>query len=133
MNTAIADPRLTLTRATMSILDSWELKSEEVCSVLGLADGLRARAIQRFRSHQPFPEDPAIDRRADYILRIAGALRTANPVNPSNGLRWLRQRHRRLGCTPLSLILAEGESGLVRVLAELDCTFCWELNDRRSG
>jgi hypothetical protein len=127
------DQRVTLTRATMTILDSWKLEAEEMSSVLGFESPVRARGFQKYRSHVPFPEDPSIDRRADYVLRIAGALRTAYPINPNMGWRWLRQKHRRLGCTPLSLMLEEGEAGLVRVLAELDCTFCWDLSGSKAS
>ncbi|MET0092161.1 MAG: antitoxin Xre/MbcA/ParS toxin-binding domain-containing protein [Sedimenticola sp.] len=128
MNDTSQDQRQTLTRATMTILDSWNLGAEEISALLGLPESVRARALQKFRSHEAFPEDPSIDRRADYLLRIAGALRTSYPIHPSMGGRWLRQRHRRLGRTPLSLMLEDGENGLVRVLAELDCTVCWDLN-----
>ncbi len=123
-----ADARLTLTRATMHILDSWSLQAEEMRRILGLPDGTRVRQFQKYRSHEAFPADDDIDRRADYILRIAGALRTTYPANPQMGGRWLRQRHRRLGRSPLAAMVEEGESGLVSVLAELDATFCWDLS-----
>ena len=69
------EERVLITRATMSILDSWKLGSEEMRTVLGLPAKVRARSFQKFRSHEVFPDDPGIERRADYILRIAGALR----------------------------------------------------------
>jgi len=116
-----------VTRGTMRILDSWKLGAEEMCTVLGLPEKVRARGFQKFRSHEVFPNEPGIARRADYILRIAGALRTSFPTNPYMGERWLRQRHRRFGRTPLSVLMNDGEQGLVVVLAELDCTFSWYL------
>ncbi|MCB1857769.1 MAG: DUF2384 domain-containing protein [Gammaproteobacteria bacterium] len=131
MSEMSAEAQMVLTRATMSVLDSWKLGSEEMGRVLGMSETVRARAFQKYRSHQPFPDDPQVHRRADYILRIAGALRTSYPTNPYMGQRWLRQNHRRLGRTPLSLLLEEGESGLVAVLAELDCTFSWDLSGSR--
>ncbi|PLY17173.1 MAG: DUF2384 domain-containing protein [Sedimenticola sp.] len=124
--------RLTLTKATMSILDSWKLETEQMRVVLGLPADVRARGFQKYRSHETFPDDPKVARCADYVLRIAGALRTAYPVNPTMGGRWLRQRHRRFGCTPLSVMLEGGEDGLVAVLAEVDCTFSWDLSGSRS-
>ena len=122
------EERVLMTRATMSILDSWKLGTEEMRSVLGLPEKVRARSFQKFRSHDVFPDEPEIDRRADYVLRIAGALRTSYPTNPYMGERWLRQKHRRFGRTPLAVLLEDGEQGLVIVLAELDCTFSWELS-----
>jgi hypothetical protein len=133
MSDEAMDSRMVMTKATMYILDSWKLRSEEITQVLGLPEKVRARALQRFRSHEPFPDEPGIQRRADYILRIAGALRTTYPTNPAMGSRWLRQRHRRLGRTPLSLLTEGDESGLVAVLAELDCTFCWDLSGSKAS
>ena len=124
--------KLTMTRATMSILDSWKLDNEQMSAVLSLPTAVRARGFQKFRSHESFPDDPKVERCADYILRIAGALRTSYPINPTMGGRWLRQKHRRLGRTPLSLMLEEGENGLVRVLAELDCTFHWDMSGSKA-
>lgn len=126
------EDQLLLTKATMSVLDSWKLGSEEMCRILGLPDQVRARGFQKFRSHQPFPDEPAVVRRADYVLRIAGALRTSYPTNPHMGQRWLRQKHRRLGATPLTVLLQGGEDGLVTVLAELDCTFGWDLSGSKA-
>ena len=122
------DPRLTLTRATMHILDSWNLRAEEMREILGLPEETRVRSFQKYRSHAAFPEDEEIDQRADYVLRIAGALRTTYPTNPQMGGRWLRQRHRRLGCPPIAAMCKDGVSGLTLVLAELDATFCWDLS-----
>jgi hypothetical protein len=47
--------------------------------------------------------------------------------------RWVRQGHRRFGRrSPLSMILRDGESGLIAVLSELDCTFSWDLTGSKS-
>ena len=132
MSEMSTDERMLLTRATMTILDSWRLATEEMQTLLGLPDSFRSRSFQKFRSHETFPDDPAVERRADYILSIAGALRTSFPTNPTMGGRWLRQKHRRFGRTPLSLLLEQGEQGLVVVLAELDCTFSWDISSPTS-
>ncbi|MCB1831335.1 MAG: DUF2384 domain-containing protein, partial [Gammaproteobacteria bacterium] len=68
----------------------------------------RARSLQKYRSHEVFPDEPEIERRADYILRIAGALRTSYPTNPYMGERWLRLKHRRFGRTPLAVLMSDG-------------------------
>jgi hypothetical protein len=127
MNENSTEGRMMLTKATMSILDSWKLDSEQMRIVLDLPEKTRGRSFQRFRSHEAFPDSEQTDRRADYLLKIAGALRTTYPTNPTMGSRWLRTRHRRFGCSPLAKMLDEGESGLVAVLAELDCTFGWDI------
>ena len=126
MTDTILEQRLVVTRATMSILDSWRLGVDEMRTLMGLPENVRARSFQKFRSHEPFPDDPEVQRRADYVMRIAGALHTSFPTNSSMGWRWLRQRHRRFGRTPLAVLMEDGEAGLVAVLAELDCTFSWD-------
>ena len=132
MNEMNHDDRLMMTKATMSVLDSWNLGTEQMQRLLGLSEKVRARSFQKFRSHEPFPDQADIQRRADYVLRIAGALRTTYPTNPSMGSRWLRQRHRRFDNTPLAVLMEGGENGLVAVLAELDCTFCWDLSGSKA-
>lgn len=118
-----------VTRAVMGLLDSWKLDTGEIQGVLSLPEKMRTRALNKFREGTDvFPDDPAVLRRAGYLLRISDALRTAYPMNPRMSGRWVRLGHRRFGRrTPLSIILNDGESGLIAVLSELDCTFSWDL------
>ncbi|MEN8175570.1 MAG: antitoxin Xre/MbcA/ParS toxin-binding domain-containing protein [Pseudomonadota bacterium] len=118
-----------ITRMVMAMLDSWKLETAEMQAILCLPTDVRARAFKKFREGQAvFPDDPKVLRRARYLLRISDALRTTYPRNPEMAGRWIRQRHRRFGRrTPLSIILNDGESGLIAVLSELDCTFSWDL------
>jgi hypothetical protein len=113
----------------MNLLDSWKLDTREIQAVLSLQQNVRARALNKFRDGSDvFPDDPKVLRRAGYLLRISDALRTAYPMNPRMSGRWVRQGHRRFGRrTPLSIILSDGESGMIAVLSELDCTFSWDL------
>ncbi|MCP4994695.1 MAG: DUF2384 domain-containing protein [Gammaproteobacteria bacterium] len=122
---------LALTKETMAILDSWKLATEHMRSLLGLHEKVGARIFQKYRVHQAFPDsDPEVLRRAGYIIRIDQALGTTYPTNPAMGQRWLKQKHRRFGCAPMSLMVNDGVNGLIYVLAELDCTFGWELTDK---
>ena len=118
-----------ITQAVMSLLDSWKLDTREIQAVLSLQHNVRARALTKFRDGSDvLPADPVGVRRAGYLLRISDALRTAYPMNPRMSGRWVRQGHRRFGRrTPLSIILSDGESGMIAVLSELDCTFSWDL------
>ena len=118
-----------ITQAVMGLLDSWQLDTREIQAVLCLPEKVRARALNKFREGTDvLPDDPAVLRRAGYLLRISDALRTTYPMNPRMSGRWVRQGHRRFGRrTPLSIILKDGESGLIAVLSELDCTFSWDL------
>lgn len=123
-----------ITLAVMNLVDSWQLDSREIQSVLCLPENVRARALNKFREGTDvFPEDPAVLRRASYLLRIADALRTTYPLNPRMAGRWVRQAHRRFGRrSPLSIIMRDGESGMIAVLSELDCTFSWDLTGSKS-
>jgi hypothetical protein len=123
-----------ITQAVMNLVDTWSLDSSEIQSVLCLPTNVRARALNKFREGTDvFPDDPAVLRRAGYLLRIADALRTTYPLNPKMAGRWVRQGHRRFGRrSPLSIILRDGESGLIAVLSELDCTFSWDLTGSTS-
>lgn len=118
-----------LTEAVMGLIDSWQLETQEIQAVLCLPEKMRARAINKLREGTDvLPDDPAVLRRASYLLRIADALRTTYPRNPRMAGRWVRQGHRRFGRrSPLSIILRDGEPGLIAVLSELDCTFSWDL------
>lgn len=124
-----------LTRAVMNLLDSWRLETKEMQAILCMPEDVRSRTFIKFREGQkPFPQDPDVLRRSQYLLRIADALRTTYPRNPEMSGRWIRQGHRRFGKrTPLSMILNGGESGLIAVLSELDCTFSWDLTGSKAG
>lgn len=123
-----------ITVAVMGLLDSWGLDTSEIQGVLRLPDKSRARALNKYREGTDvLPDDPVVLRRARYLLRISDALRTAYPLNPRMAGRWVRQGHRRFGRrSPLSIILRDGESGLIAVLSELDCTFSWDLTGSKS-
>lgn len=123
-----------ITVAVMGLLDSWGLDTAEIQGVLSLPEKTRTRALNRFREgSEVFPDDPAVLRRAGYLLRISDALRTTYPRNPRMAGRWVRQGHRRFGRrSPLSIILNDGESGMIAVLSELDCTFSWDLTGSKS-
>jgi hypothetical protein len=123
-----------ITQAVMGLLDSWELDTREIQGVLCLPETMRARALNKLREGTDvLPDDPVVLRRASYLLRISDALRTTYPRNPRMAGRWVRQGHRRFGRrSPLSIILNDGESGLIAVLSELDCTFSWDLTGSKS-
>jgi len=124
-----------ITQAVMNLLDTWDLDTRQMQEMLLLPDNVRARAFQKFRDGKDvFPDSPDILRRANYLLRIADALRTTYPRNPRMTGRWIKQPHRRFGRrTPLSIILKGGEGGLIAVLSELDCTFSWDLTGSKGA
>ena len=118
-----------ITRAVMNLMDAWGLETREMQALLALPDSVRARVLNKYREGRAeLPDDAEVLRRAQYVIRIGDALRTTYPLNPRMGERWIRLPHRRFGRrTPLSIILNDGESGMIAVLSELDCTFSWDL------
>jgi len=118
-----------LSRAVVSLLESWGLSTQDMQDMLSLPSSYRARKFNKLREgNEILPDDENVLRRAGYLLRISEALRTTYPCNPEMAGRWIRMRHRRFRHkTPLDMILNQGETGLIMVLSELDCTFSWDL------
>jgi hypothetical protein len=117
--------RLAITRGTMNLFESWGLRTEEMMALLNL--GGKARHFTQYRYNKPFPDEPGLMRRIEYLVRIDEALRTTYPTNPSMGKRWLRQRNHKFNRhTPLAMMMDDGERGLIYVLSRLDCTFAWD-------
>ena len=117
--------RLAITRGTVNLLESWGLRTEEMMVLLDLRG--KSRHFAQYRYNTPFPDEPGLMRRIEYLVRIDDALRTTYPTHPSMGKRWLRQRNHKFNRrSPLSMMMDEGERGLVYVLARLDCTFAWD-------
>jgi len=128
---ALAD----ITRAVMALLDGWELQTSEMQTLLAMPDSVRARAFHKYREgHAVFPDNPEVLQRCQYLIRIGDALRTTYPRNPHMGERWLRQPHRRFGQrTPLSILLNDGDSGMIAILSEVDCTFSWDITTSQAS
>ncbi len=118
-----------LSRAVVSLLESGGLSTQDMQDMLSLPSSYRARKFNKLREgNEVLPDDENVLRRAGYLLRISEALRTTYPCNPEMAGRWIRMRHRRFRHkTPLDMILNQGETGLIMVLSELDCTFSWDL------
>ena len=123
------EDRLALTRAVMELLDDWGLQANEMRSVLDMPESVKARNMGRYRTGStPLPDDARVMHRAAFLLRISEALRTYFPTNPQMRARWMRQANRRLRRrAPVAVIVEGGEAGLMAVLAELDCTYAWDL------
>lgn len=118
-----------LTRSTMELLDAWGLGAREMIQILGMPETVKARSFGKYRENTPFPDDPEVIKRIHYLLRISDALRTTYPTNGHMRSRWMKQANRRFSQrTPIAVILEGGESGLVAVLAQLDCTYAWDLS-----
>jgi hypothetical protein len=127
------DERLALTRRTMSLLEDWGLGARDIGVILCLPDSIKVRAIARFREDDAFPDDPQVNRRVAYLMRIEQALHTYFPRNPEMRNLWVRKGNRQFGRrAPLAVMVEDGESGLIAVLSHLDCTFAWDLTGSKA-
>jgi uncharacterized protein (DUF2384 family) len=123
-----------LTRTVVRLMESWGLGAEQMSLALALPAPAGAATFHRYREGQePLPDEEGVLRRAQYMLRIADALRTTYPRNPEMAAHWIRRGHRRMGRrTPLDVILAGDEAGIIAVLSELDCTFSWDMTGSKA-
>lgn len=128
-----ADERLALTRRTMNLLEGWGLGARDIGVILCLPDSVKVRAVARYREHEAFPDEPEVNRRIGYLLRIEQALHTYFPRNPEMRNLWVRRGNRQFGRkAPLAVMVEDGESGLIAVLSHLDCTFAWDLTGSKT-
>jgi hypothetical protein len=127
------EERLTLTRRTMDLLGSWGLGARDIVRILNLPESVKLRAVSRFRDDEPFPDAPEVNRRVAYLMRIEEALHTYFPRNPEMRSMWVKRGNRQFGKrAPIAVMVEGGESGLVSVLAHLDCTFAWDQTGSKS-
>jgi len=118
-----------LTQKIMSSLDDWGLCAADQVIVLNLPEGTRTRKLRAFHEDTPLPKDDNVEFRAVRILGIIDALRTTYPKNESMGARWMKKPHRRFqNRPPLQVLVEGGNTGMDSVLAELDCSYAWELS-----
>ena len=121
--------QILLTQKIMASLDDWGLSAADQVAVLNLPDGTRTRKLRAYHEDTPLPEDDNVEFRAVRLLGIIDALRTTYPKNEAMGGRWMKKPHRRFqNRTPLQVLLEDGNTGVNSVLAELDCSYAWELS-----
>lgn len=118
--------RAELAAAVMALFDRWKVNAKDCISLLGLSDNTKPRALTRYRSGTPFPDDKDLLHRVESFLTIDEALNTTFPHNQSMGALWLVTPNRRFADrSPLNLMLEQGMEGIYQVRGHLDCTFQW--------
>ncbi len=121
------------TYRTISLLESWGLAAHQMQTLLQLPASVKPRDLARFRDAEPFPDDPVVNRRMGYLLRIEDALHTYFPRNPEMRTLWVKRGNKQFGKkAPVAVMIEDGESGLIAVLSHLDCTFAWDLTGSRA-
>lgn len=133
MTTLTLQDHLTLTRRIMNLLEGWGLGAREIISVLQLPSTVKARNIARFREQEAFPDDPQVNRRLAYLVRIEDALHTYFPRNPEMRHLWVKRANKHFNRrAPVAVMVEDGESGMISVLSHLDCTFAWDLTGSKA-
>lgn len=121
--------QIMMTQTIMQSLNSWGLSAEQQISVLDLPDDTRTRKLRAYHEDTPFPEDPNVEYRVIRLLGIIDALRTSYPKNPMMGDIWMKTPNKRfLNRSPIQAMVEDGGNGVTAVLAELDCTYAWDLS-----
>lgn len=128
------EERIALTRAVIKLLDNWGAQNSDQVKILCLPDGTPSRKINRYRDMgEPLPDEPRVNKSVEHILGIADALRTTFPSNPQMAPLWMQRRNKHLRRrTPMSCMIEDGLSGMVRVRTHLDCTFAWDTSGSTS-
>lgn len=117
----------------MALLSEWRMRGPDIQRILDLPSGMSLPILALQGDGEPLPELPQVMRRIAYLVRIEDALQTYFPRNPEMRTLWVRKGNRQFGKrTPLSLMVEEGERGLVLVLAHLDCTFAWDMTGSKT-
>jgi hypothetical protein len=133
MSDLTLEERLSLTQRVMRLLEGWNLGATDMITLLQLPQSVKARNIARFRDEEPLPDDADVNRRVAYLLRIEEALQTYFPRNPEMRDMWVKRGNRQFGKrAPISVMVQDGESGLISVLSHLDCTFAWDLTGSKT-
>lgn len=118
---ASASPdRGALARMVMTLLDHWELNTEDQAALLGIAAGNRA-ALSRYRKGEPIGTSRDQYERVGHLLGIHKNLRLLFPRNRNLAYRWMTTRNRAFdNLTPVEVVKEWGFAGLLAVRAYLD-------------
>ncbi|HEY9051457.1 MAG TPA: DUF2384 domain-containing protein [Gammaproteobacteria bacterium] len=121
--------QIMMTQTIMQSLNSWGLSAEQQISVLDLPGDTRTRKLRAYHEDTPFPEDPKVEYRIIRLLGIIDALRTSYPKNPMMADIWMKTPNKRfMNRSPIQTMVEDGGNGVTAVLAELDCTYAWDLS-----
>lgn len=119
-HTRAADDRGALAQMVMTLLDHWQLSTEDQAALLGLASGNRA-ALANYRSGKPIGTSRDQYERVGHLLGIHKNLRLLFPHNRDLAYRWMSTRNKAFdNLSPVDVIKEWGFAGLLMVRAYLD-------------
>lgn len=115
-----SEDRGALARMVMTLLDHWNLSTEDQAALLGIAASNRA-ALSNYRSGKPIGTSRDQYERVGHLLGIHKNLRLLFPRNRNLAYRWMTTRNRAFdNLTPVEVVKEWGFAGLLAVRAYLD-------------
>ena len=117
---ADAPDRGALAKMVMTLLEHWQLPTEDQAALLGLASNNRA-ALTRYRKGEAIGTSRDQFERVGHLLGIHKNLRLLFPHNGDLAYRWMSTRNKAFdNLTPIEIIKEWGFAGLLMVRAYLD-------------
>jgi uncharacterized protein (DUF2384 family) len=114
------EERGALARMVMTLMDHWQLSTEDQAALLGLASSNRA-TLMRYRKGEPIGNSRDQLERVAHLLGIHKNLRLLFPQDREYAYRWMTTRNRAFDQrTPVETIRESGFAGLLMVRAYLD-------------
>ena len=114
------EDRGALAKMVMTLLDHWQLSTEDQAALLGIATSNRA-ALARYRKGEPIGTSRDQFERVGHLLGIHKNLRLLFPQNRDLAYRWMSTRNKAFdNLTPMEIVKEWGFAGLLRVRAYLD-------------
>jgi hypothetical protein len=115
-----SEDRGALAKMVMTLLDHWELTTEDQAALLGIAPTNRA-ALTRYRKGAPIGTNRDQYERVGHLLGIHKNLRLLFPQNRDLAYRWMSTRNKAFNdLTPVDVVKKWGFAGLLMVRAYLD-------------
>ena len=112
--------RSALARMVMTLLDHWQLSTEDQAALLGIAASNRA-TLTRYRTGMPIGTSRDQYERVGHLLAIHKALRLLFPQNRDLAYRWMGTRNKAFAnLTPVEVIKEQGFAGLLVVRGYLE-------------
>lgn len=109
-----------LAKMVMTLLDHWNLSTEDQAALLGISSSNRA-ALSNYRSGKPIGTSRDQYERVGHLLGIHKNLRLLFPQNRDLVYRWMSTRNKAFdNLTPVEVVKEWGFAGLLMVRGYLD-------------
>jgi uncharacterized protein (DUF2384 family) len=115
-----SEDRGALAKMVMTLLDHWNLSTEDQAALLGIASSNRA-ALTRYRKGEAIGTSRDQFERVGHLLGIHKNLRLLFPQNRDLAYRWMSTRNKAFdNLAPVDVVKEWGFAGLLMVRAYLD-------------